>query len=277
MRGKLILMLVGGAVLTVGVAGIAIARQTPYVSTCLQSMIAEASDCQGFPSLVAEFGGEVVPEGLPKHEMAPVAVKLRGKVSTSDGTHPSALREVTIDFDRNVAISAKGLPVCHPSVEVPIRKACGSSIVGGGKVDFALAFPEDPPIRVPSELTAYNAGVKAGVTVLYVSAFVPVPRPNVIVTRVEIRRIHEGRYGLRAVAKIPVIAGGSGSLLDFSLRLKRHFEYRGAQRDFAMARCPDGHLDAEISTLFENEAKTPGVPPTTVTKGALVLPCTPTG
>jgi hypothetical protein len=103
------------------------------------------------------------------------------------------------------------------------------------------------------------------------------PVPSTIVTRVEIERIHEGRYGLHAVAKIPVIAGGSGSLLDFSLKVKRLFNYKGTQESYVTARCPDNHLDAEIGTFFKNEAGTSGVAPTTAIRGKMVLPCTPKG
>lgn len=280
-RSTLTRILAMGTTLAIGISVIAIAHEAPYVSTCLRS-ISQSDSCSSFPPLVVDFGGEVVPRGLPKREMSPVAIKLWGKVSTNDDTHPSALRETTIDFDRNLAIGAKGLPVCHPGHRDPIErdsipKACDSSIIGGGKADFELAFPEAPPIRNPSKLTIYNAGVKDGATTLYVVAPIHVPVPRTIVIRVEIERIHAGRYGLQAVVKIPVIAGGSGSLLDFSLELKRLFTYRGMQESFAMAGCPDGHLNAEVSTVFKNEAKTPGVAPTIVAKGTLVIPCTPKG
>jgi hypothetical protein len=278
---KLTLTLAAGITLALGIAAIAIAFERPYVSTCLRSTIGEGSDCQGFPGLIVNFGTGVVPKKLPKREMAPVAIKLWGKVSTSDGTHPSALREATIDFDRNLAISAKGLPVCHSGHRDPIArgsipKACDNSIIGGGKADFELAFPEAPLILNPSKLTVYNAGVKGGVITLVVVAPISVPVPRMIAIPVEIERIHEGRYGLHAVAKIPVIAGGRGSLLDFGLKIKRLFNYKGSQKSYAMARCPKRQLNAKISALFQNEAHEPGVAATTVIKGAVVSPCTPT-
>jgi hypothetical protein len=278
---KLTLTLAAGIALAFGIAAIAFAYGAPNVS-CPLSTIGNGSDCQ-FPGLSADFGVWVVPKKLPRNEMAPVAIKLGGKVSTSDGTHLSALREATIDFDRNVVISAKGLPVCdsRPHFDVlslgePIQEACGNSIVGGGKADFELAFPEAPPILSSSKLTAYNAGVKGGTMTLYVVASIPIPAPRTIAIQVEIERIHEGRYGLHAVAKIPVIAGGSGSLLDFRLTIKRLFNYKGSPKSYAMARCPNRQLDAKISALFKNEVHEPGAAATTVIKGAVVAPCTPT-
>ena len=89
----------------------------------------------------------------------------------------------------------------------------------------------------------------------------------------KLSKIHEGRYGLRTVAKIPPIAEGSGSLLDFSLKIKRLFTYKGAQ-SYAMARCLDGHLDANIkSAIFRNEAEAPGVAAQTTLKGTVIRSC----
>lgn len=267
--------LVVGAALALGVAAIAIAYGTPYVSTCLRSAVGEGGGCQGFPGLTVDFGVGVAPKKLPKHELAPVAIALRGKVSTTDGTHPSALREVTIDLDRNIVVDATGLPVCRAGGrDVSIRKACRSSIVGSGKADFELAFPEAPPIRSQSKLTAYNTGVKAGAITLVVGS-IDVPAPRTIAIPIEIDRVHTGRYGLRAVAKVPVVAGGSGSLIDFNLQIKRLFDHRGSRMSYAMARCPNRQLETEVSALLRNEAHEPGVAGTTVIKGTSAFPCTP--
>lgn len=274
MGRKLTLSLVVGIALVLGVAAIAAAYGTPYVS-CPLSTTGAGSNCE-FPVLRAVFGVGIVPKKLPKHELAPVAIELRGKVSTTDGTHPSALREVTIDLDRNIVIDATGLPVCRAGGrDVSIRKACRSSIVGSGKADFELAFPEAPPIRSQSKLTAYNTGVKAGAITLVVVGSIDVPAPRTIAIPVEIDRVHTGRYGLRAVAKVPVVAGGSGSLIDFNLQIKRLFDHRGSRMSYAMARCPNRQLETEVSTLLRNEAHEPGVAATTVIKGTLASPCTP--
>lgn len=272
---------VTGAMLAINATAMASVSRTPYVSTCLRSAIAQSGTC-GFPGLSADFGGAVVPKQLPKRELAPIALRLWGKVSTTDGTHPSALREATIDFDRNLVISAKGLPVCgpHPSLDMLIPEApkdCRNSIIGGGKADFELAFPEAPLIRNQSKLIVYNAGVKGGVMTLYAVAVIEMPAPRTISIQIELERIHNGRTGLRAVAKIPVIAGGSGSLLDFNLKIKRLFDYKGSQRSYVMARCLRHQLGAEIKALFENEAQTPGVPSSTVIEGRVAIPCTPLG
>lgn len=276
-RRRRTLTLAVGTALVIGVSAIAIANGKPYVSICPLSN--PGSNCPG--RLIVDFGGGVVPKKLPKHEVAPVALKLWGKVSTDNGTHPSALRELTIDFDRGAVVNAKGLPVCHPFMlrrDIrDLREKCMSAIIGGGRANFEYGFPDQAPIPVPGNLIVYNGGVKDGITTLYAVSFTNMPGLGAIMTSIKMTRINEGRYGLRAVAKIPSLAGGFGSLLGFSLKVKRLFNYKGTQESYATARCPDNRLRAEISTIFKNEAATPRVPSSTVIKGALVLPCAPRG
>ncbi len=141
-----------------------------------------------------------------------------------------------------------------------------------------IAFPEQAPIRAHSPLTLFNGGTKGGKTTLFIHAFITVPVPAAIVTTVTIKKIHKGRYGYHAIARIPVIAGGSGSVLDFSFKIKRIFSYKGKKRSYIAARCPDGHFKAKVlKALFRNEARTPGVASTTVLRSSLVVPCTPRG
>jgi hypothetical protein len=73
-----------------------------------------------------------------------------------------------------------------------------------------------------------------------------------------------------------VIAGGSGSVLDFRFKLGRNFRFRGQKRSWAMARCPDGVFKVKTpKTVFKNEARTPGVGAQTVLRGGLAVPCKP--
>jgi hypothetical protein len=276
MRRRLALAGITATALATGVAGVAIASGTSSVTVCLRSAVSLRGGC-GFPSLTVKVGGRVVRKGLSAREVAPAALKLWGKVSTSDSTHPSALREMTIDLDRNIAVDVKGLPICHPFARHQsagdLRKSCKAATVGSGTAHFEYAFPEERPVSVGGNLIAYNGGVKGGVVTLYVVAFVSAPLPGTVVMPIEIAKIHEGRYGLRAVAKLPRIVGGSGSLLDFKLGIERLFNYRGAQKSLATAKCPGGRLAAGLSAHFRNEAETPGVPATTAIRGTVALPC----
>jgi hypothetical protein len=102
-----------------------------------------------------------------------------------------------------------------------------------------------------------------------------VPVPAAIVTDVTITRKGSG---LHSVARIPAIAGGSGSALDFSFKLGRTYTYKGKKVGYLEAKCPDGVFKASSpKTVFRNEAQIPNVAPVTVLKGSLALPCTPKG
>jgi hypothetical protein len=113
---------------------------------------------------------------------------------------------------------------------------------------------------------------------MFIHAFITVPVPSAVVTTLTVTKIHKGRYGYHTVAKIPVIAGGSGSALDFKFSFsKKKFTYKGKKHSYLEAKCPDGHYNANlIKALFKNEAHEPG-PASTALKGSLVVPCTPKG
>ena len=66
-----------------------------------------------------------------------------------------------------------------------------------------------------SKLLVFNGGFNGGTTTLYIHAYLSAPITGAIVTTVKIKKVHNGRYGLKTVATIPKIAGGSGSVKTF--------------------------------------------------------------
>jgi len=80
--------------------------------------------------------------------------------------------------------------------------------------------------------------------------------------------------GVHAIAKIPVIAGGSGSAVNFRFTLGTTYRYKHKMVGFFEARCPDGVFKVRSKkALFRNEARTPGVAAQTVLKGGVGVPC----
>lgn len=265
MRRNLLVALALSAALALGVAAVATAKFDTFRAG----------------NLILKADGGVKPKALPKRKRAPIKLNIKGQISTSDGTHPAAFRETTIDFDKNGAIDTKGLPTCRGGqLEARDSKAakrvCGKATVGKGNTKFEIAFPEQRPIGVNSPITVFNGGTRGGKTTLYIHAFITVPVPAAVVTTVTVKKIHKGRYGLRAVAKVPVIAGGSGSVLSFNIDFGRNYRYKGKKKSMLTAKCPDGHFNADVlSADFINEA---GGPRTKTTlKGTLLRPCTPKG
>jgi hypothetical protein len=75
-----------------------------------------------------------------------------------------------------------------------------------------------------------------------------------------------------------VIAGGSGSLLDFRFHIGRTYTYRGKRVGYFEGKCPDGVFKVNAKNIvFKNEAEVPNVAPSTVLKGGIAVPCTPKG
>jgi hypothetical protein len=264
MRRNLMLALALAGVLSLGVAAIASAVQTTLRAG----------------NLIITFGGTTSPSSMPKTKYVPITSNIFGKITTSDGTHPSAFREAIVDFDKDLKINVKGYPACKGGqLEARDTKAamkvCGSTVLGNGIAHVEIAFPEQKPIVVTSPITIFNGGEKGGKVTLYIHVFITVPAPTAIVTTVTISR--KGT-GLHTVSKIPVAAGGSGSALDFKFKVGKTYGYKGKKVGYIEARCPDGNFKVNVKkALFKNEANIPGVNPTTNLSGGIVVPCTPKG
>jgi hypothetical protein len=234
-------------------------------------------------NLVLKVEGQLSPRAYPRHEFAPASFRTRAQIATSDATHPPALREGVIYVDRNGAFDAHGLPVCKAGqLEARDTKAaervCGAALVGSGEGMAEIAFPEQKPILVKSPILIFNGGVKGETTTMFFHAFITVPTPSAIVSSFEFSPVKGGRYGLRGVAKIPVIAGGSGSVTAFDFKIKRLYTYRGERKSFDLTKCPDGHIDVKGTGVFKDEVRD-GVHDgeETSLSAALSFPCTPKG
>lgn len=214
-------------------------------------------------NIVLRLNGGVTPKKLPKRKLAPIALRMSGSVSTVDGSHPPAARVVTVDFDKHGTINARGLATCRIGRLVAqdtkrAKAACRKAIVGKGSTTVRVEFPEQAPFFASGPLVLFNGGVRGGVTTIYIHAYVNVPAPTALVTVVKIKKIRKGRFGTRAVARIPVVAGGSGSLTRFDLVVKRTFRRNGRRQSYLLARCGRGRLFAHATTAFSDGTRVSG-------------------
>jgi hypothetical protein len=214
-------------------------------------------------NLKVTVDGQFSPSKLPKKKMAPIVLTASGQIATKDGSHPPALKTVELETDKNGAINTKGVPVCK-SGQLQSRdtkaaeKVCKSAIIGTGTTNVEIAFPEQKPIPVTSKLLVFNGGTSGGKTTLFIHAYITVPTPAAIVTTVKIKKIHKGRYGLQSIASIPKIAGGSGSVTSFNLKV-------GNKKKVLSAKCPDGKLQAHATAKFADG---------TTAKATIIRTCT---
>lgn len=211
-----------------------------------------------------EYDGGFSPQALPKNKLTPISFFLWSKIRRLDGKHPPAIREFKLKGDKNVVIDVKGVPTCtsgklQAKTTSGARKACPQAIVGSGTTDVEVEFEEQPPIDVKSELLAFNGGIKGGVTTLYIHAFLTAPVTAAIVTTVKVKKVKKGRYGTESIATIPKIAGGAGSVTYFKLKF---------DKGILFAKCPDGHLQAHGTGVFDDGTKA---------SATVLRPCTPKG
>lgn len=208
---------------------------------------------------LADNGG-ISPSKLPRHGSAPITARLMGEIGTLDGGHPPALRTITLDVDKTIGIDAAGLPTCKAGQlksrdTAAAKSVCGSAIVGSGKAEVEVAFPEQAPFSAIGPVVLFNGGVHGRTTSVLLHAYVNVPAPTALVTKATVTRIHRGRFGLQVAAEIPKIAGGAGSVTRFELKIGRKFTYKGRKKSFLVASCPTGTWVTKGEVLFDDETK----------------------
>jgi hypothetical protein len=223
-------------------------------------------------NMVLTYDAKVLPKKLPTNKPAPISLDLKGTIAAIDGGHPPALKTVVVDTDKNGFVNVKGLPACtsgrlQAQSTANARKACPKAIVstGGGRTTVRVAFPDSTPFTATGPLTFFNGGKKGGTTTLFVHAYVAVPTPTAIVTTVKIKKRRSGPFGLRSVATVPVIAGGSGSVLSYQFTIKRSFKYKGKKQSYLTAKCPTGRFYGRGESRFADGSKL---------TGQVVVPCT---
>jgi hypothetical protein len=200
-------------------------------------------------NLKLTFNGGFSPKKLSKKKLTPITLTASGDIATVDGSQPPAMKEFVLETDKNGAINVKGLPTCKSGQlqsqdTKNAEKICKKAIIGSGQASALIAFPESKPIPATSKIIVFNGGFKGGTTTLFIHAYLTIPVPAALVTTVKIKKISNGRFGLKSVASIPEIAGGSGSLTHFNLTINK--------KGVLTAKCPDGKLQAHGTAVFKD-------------------------
>lgn len=193
------------------------------------------------PNVKSVFDAAPSPIPVPSEGRIPVSLRLADTISTEDGSHPPAATEVRFDLDRQLRLDLSGIPRC-PWTPTQIYPAfdwgnCEPATVGGGRIKWEVAFPEQEWIRTGAEATAYRGNRNK----LLIRTYVPAPINGEVVFPVALSSAGEGAYGVRATASIPKIAGGSGSLVYFGLRFRK---------GLFSAACPQRRLQSRVTDTF---------------------------
>jgi hypothetical protein len=198
------------------------------------------------------FGFEVSPSRLSQTNPTPARLRLSGGDWIHANEPAAAMRGLQFQLDKRFVLdvkgipNVKGIPGCMPGRSPrravgAVRKACAPAVVGNGRIGVEVRFPGQPPVPVESEVVILNGGVAGRTTTLYVYAFFSAPVTAAVSIPVKVRKVDEERFGWKAVVTVPKIAGGSGSIASYSLRL---------QRRVVAAICDDGKHEARALSAF---------------------------
>jgi hypothetical protein len=207
---------------------------------------------------VLMLDGGFSPKALSKSIPTPVALRVSGRVESAGGVPPPALRELVIETDKSGAIDLAGLPVCVLSGRDIredagyIRRKCKSAIIGTGKAEFELAFPEVAPLLVDGRLTIFNSVVEPHAATLLALVDLTGPYSVPVIAEIKVTTIHAGRFGMKAVVSIPTVAGGRGALVSFNTRIFKKLTHKGKTKSVLTLTCADGKVLARAHGVFED-------------------------
>jgi hypothetical protein len=189
------------------------------------------------------FHADFSPKALPRERPAPISVDFEGRISTSDGTHPPALRQLRIELNSAGQVETRGLPQCQTALLQSTSSAvalerCRPALVGEGT--FVALLPLAQELLVGGRALVFNGTVK-GRPGMLIQIYVSDPIRLTLVIPIEISR-HDGRFGTVLTTRVPKLAGGSASIVQMRLKIDRRFSVGGEQRSYLSAACaaPDG-------------------------------------
>ncbi|MFT3863653.1 MAG: hypothetical protein QM729_05215 [Solirubrobacterales bacterium] len=217
--------------------------------------------------------GGFSPKALSKTKQTPISFRAAGEITEEDGSHPPAIREVILEADKAGEVHLKGIPTCRSgqlqaTETSAAKKACGSALIGEGQATAQVALPEQAPINVNSKILVFSGGEKGGKATMFIHAYFSQPVSGAIVTTVTITKHRHGRFGTLAVANIPQITGGNGSITKFNLEIFKSVKVKGKTYNPISSKCEDGKLKVHVEGKFEDGTKA---------KAEIIRACTPKG
>jgi hypothetical protein len=197
------------------------------------------------------FLAKFSPTALPRETPAPITVEVGGKISTTDGSHPPALRSLRVELNSAGRIESTGLAACEPALlqsttSESALAVCGPAKVGDGSFEAQLQLG-GKPVVVHGRALVFNATI-GGRPGMLIHIYISEPARVTFIVPLKISR-RPGQFGTMLSAKVPTLIGGLGSVTELQLRIGRTYHYRGARRSYLSAACaaPEGFPGAVFS------------------------------
>jgi|SRR6476646_715360 len=252
-------------------------RRRPFliaVSTALAVAIAATAAWAG-PTVTAPDGNTqsidsmIRPKKLSKTKFTPGSLEVTTlTTSTTDPNGvPSPAVHAVIDFDRNARLYTKGLPTCDSgklqsqSTETAER-VCGNAKIGSG---HAIAYLKAGKVyEVPQTVTAFNGVPKGGKPTIILHAYGTQPLQATLVLEGTVSNYNKEGYGPRLDLNVPLLAGGTGALKEFNVKIEKKWRFKGEKRSFISAKCTGSkklkargtftYLDGEALTAYSKQS-----------------------
>ena len=192
-------------------------------------------------NLTVSINGGLSPLHLPRNHRAPVALRIGGRISTTDGAPLPRLTHIRLALGGRGVLYTHGLPTCS---RAQIRNAttrqalnrCGAAIVGRGSIDAEVFVPKQAPFPTRGRLLAFNGRTADGGRAVWVHAYAASPPVSVVLPFLIRRNANTLQTSLSAA--VPASLGGIVHLSAFSLLLSRRFTYDDQHHSYLSATCP---------------------------------------
>jgi len=193
-------------------------------------------------NLRVAVNGSLAPSALPRHGTAPVAVSVAGRISTTDGSTPPALKTLRIEINRHGRFDRTGLPICpyrsiQPASTARALAACRAALVGQGRFEADVSLAGQEPYPARGRLLVFN-GRAGGHPALLGQIYAPRPFANSFVIVFAVKRRAHGAFGTVLTASLPRALGSWGRVTGIEMRLGRRFTSNGARHSYLSAGCP---------------------------------------
>ncbi|HET7120927.1 MAG TPA: hypothetical protein VFI17_06705 [Solirubrobacterales bacterium] len=225
-RRPFLIAAIAAALATAVVASVALAGPTVY---------APDGNTQSIDSLIG-------PKKLSKKVFTPATLNVTTLTTSTTAPIPSPAIHATIDFDKNARLFTKGLPTCdsakvqNKSTE-EAERACGPAKIGGG---HAVAYLKAGQLyEVQQTVTAFNGVPKGGRPTVILHTYGTSPVQTSLVLQGPVVNYNKEGYGPRLELEIPLLAGGTGALKEFQVKIDKKWKYKGVKQSFISAKCPN--------------------------------------
>lgn len=192
-------------------------------------------------TLRVSVDGKLSPRKLPRTKVAPIAVSVSWKMTTTDKSQPPNLKTLRIEINRNGHFDSTGLPVCpfakiQPASTARALANCRSALVGQGHFTAEIALGSQEPYAAQGRLLVFN-GRSHGKPVLFGQIYSAHPFATSFVIIFELKKLARGSYGTALTATLPKALASWGNLTAIDMTLARRYSYGGKRHSFLSARC----------------------------------------